>query len=272
MKRVALVTGASSGIGQEAAKRFAQRGFTVYAAARSMEKLNAIASDAIRPVSLDVTDDESMQACVREILKNEGRIDVLVNNAGYGSFGSVEDVPAAEARRQFDVNVFGLARMAQLVIPSMRKQRYGKIINIASMGGRVWVPFGAWYQATKFAVEGLSACMRLELMPFGIDVVIIEPGAIATPWGGIAAEHLREVSKGGVYAEEAGKSAQRLVKRYTGGGLMTKPETIAKCIVKAATKKRPRTRYLLGYGAKPMVYIQKLFGDRVYDRLAKAIM
>ena len=272
MKRVALVTGASSGIGLEAAKLFAQRGYTVYAAARSMDKLNAIASDGIHPVSLDVTNDESMQACVQQILDTDGRIDVLVNNAGYGSFGALEDVPANEAHRQMDVNVFGLARMAQLVLPAMRRQHYGKIINIASMAGRIWVPFGAWYQASKFAVEGLSACMRLELQPFGIDVVVIEPGGIATPWGGIASQHLRTVSKGGAYEAAAGHAADRLEKRYTGGGMMTKPITIAKCIVKAATVRRPRTRYLLGFGAKPMVYIQKIFGDRVYDRLAKTVM
>ena len=272
MKQVALVTGASSGIGEATAKLFAQRGYAVYAAARTMQKLQAIASDKIHPVELDVTDDGAMQACVQRILDAEGHIDVLVNNAGYGSYGAVEDVPMDEARRQFDVNVFGMARMTQLVLPSMRKAGHGKIINIASMAGRVWTPFAAWYHATKFAVEGLSASMRLELKPFGIDVIVIEPGAIATPWGSIAVRHLRDASKNGVYAGAAERSAARLARRYTSGGSMTSPETIARCIVKAAAAKRPRTRYLLGFGAKPMVCIQKLFGDRVYDALARAIL
>jgi NAD(P)-dependent dehydrogenase (short-subunit alcohol dehydrogenase family) len=272
MKRVALVTGASSGIGRSTAMLFAQRGYKVYAAARSMDKLKEIESDMIRPVSLDVTDDESMQACVQAILNEDGRIDVLVNNAGYGSFGALEDVPMEEARRQIEVNLFGLARMAQLVLPSMREARYGKIINITSMAGRVWAPYGAWYHASKFAVEGLSASMRLELKPFGIDVILIEPGAIATPWGAIAAQHLREASQNGAYAADAERAAVKIVKRYAGSRGLTTPETVARCIVKAATAARPRTRYLIGFGAKPMVYIQKLFGDRAYDKLARTVM
>jgi len=272
MKQVALVTGASSGIGMETAKLLSEAGYMVYAAARRKDKLDAFASETIKPVVLDVTDDASMQSCVKGILESVGRIDVLVNNAGYGSHGAVEDVPMAEARRQFDVNVFGLARMTQLVLPSMREAGYGKIVNIASMGGRVWSPFAAWYHATKFAVEGLSASMRLELKPFGIDVIIVEPGAIETPWGEIAVQHMLDASKGGAYAAAVKRSAQKLTKRYTGNARRTKPEVIARCIVKAVTAKRPKTRYLLGYGAKPMVLIQKVFGDRIYDRLAKTVL
>lgn len=272
MNRVVLITGASSGIGRAAAELFGKRGYTVYAAARRMDMLEAIASESVKPISLDVADDQSMRDCVKKVLAAEGRIDVLVNNAGYGSYGAVEDVPMTEARRQIDVNLFGLARMTQLALPAMREARYGKIINITSMGGRVWSPYGAWYHASKFAVEGLSASMRLELMPFGIDVVVIEPGGIATPWGNIAAQHLLEVSKDGAYAADAGRTADKLEKRYAQGGAMTKPEAVARCIVKAATAKRPRTRYLLGYGAKPMVYIQKIFGDRMYNRLARSVM
>ncbi len=272
MKPVVLITGASTGIGAAATKRFAQKGFRVYAAARSMDKLEAMATDDIRPVALDVTDDASMQACVQYVLDQEGRIDVLVNNAGYGSHGALEDVPMDEARHQFEVNVFGLARMAQLVLPAMRGAGHGRIINIASMAGRVWTPFASWYHATKFAVEGLSASLRLELKPFHIDVVIIEPGAIATPWGDIAVEHLRKVSNNGAYASAAEQTAQRLQQRYSGDGLITKPEVIANRIVKAATVRRPRTRYLLGMGAKPLVYIQKLLGDRVYDAIVRRVV
>ncbi len=272
MKQVALITGASSGIGRAAAELFGKRGYIVYAAARRMDLLNEFASESVKPISLDVADDQSMRDCVEKVLAAEGRIDVLVNNAGYGSYGAVEDTPLEEARRQFDVNVFGLARMTQLVLPSMREAGRGKIINVTSMGGRVWSPFGAWYHASKFAVEGLSASMRLELEPFGIDVVVIEPGAIATPWGTIAAQHLRETSKEGAYAADAARAAEKLEKRYAQSGVMTKPGTVARMIVKAAASKHPRTRYLLGYGAKPMVYIHKIFGDRVYNRLARSVM
>ncbi len=271
MKRVALVTGASSGIGQAAAERFSAEGFTVYAAARSMDKLQAFASRTIIPIALDVTDDASMQACVQQILADEGFIDVLVNNAGYGSFGAVEDIPMEEARRQLEVNLFGLARMTQLVLPSMREACSGRIINIASMGGRIWVPYGAWYNATKFAVEGFSASLRLELEPFNINVVIIEPGSIRTPWSGIAARHLRASAENGPYAADAERSADNLERVYR-SRFATEPEVIGRCIVKAATAARPRTRYLLGFGAKPMVYLQKFLGDRVYDTLVRNIL
>jgi NAD(P)-dependent dehydrogenase (short-subunit alcohol dehydrogenase family) len=272
VKQVVLITGASSGIGRAAAELFAKEGYTVYAAARSMDALETLATDDIRPVSLDVTDDASMRACVEKVLAETGRIDVLVNNAGYGSHGAVEDVPMEEARRQLEVNLFGLARMTQLVLPAMRKAHRGRILNVTSMAGRVWSPFAAWYHASKYAVEGLTASMRLELKPFGIDAVLIEPGGIQTPWGGIAAQNLIKASGSGAYAAQAKAAAARLAKRYEGGGLLTKPETIAKCILKAAAAGRPRTRYLLGLGAKPLVYIQKLFGDRVYDWLIGKFM
>ena len=152
---------------------------------------------------MDVTDDESMVSGVQRIIDERGRIDVLVNNAGYGSYGAVEDVPLDEARRQFEVNVFGLARMCQLVIPHMRAQKSGRIINISSIGGKFYEPLGAWYHATKFAVEGFSDSLRLELAPFGIDVVIIEPAAIRTEWNEISRDSLTATSAGGAYEEMA---------------------------------------------------------------------
>jgi NAD(P)-dependent dehydrogenase (short-subunit alcohol dehydrogenase family) len=159
-KSVALVTGASSGIGKATALRLAALGFTVYAAARRVERMSDMADHGIHVESLDVTDDGSMVKVVDKIVSEHGRIDILVNNAGYGSYGAVEDVPIAEARRQFDVNVFGLARLTQLVLPHMRAQRDGYIVNISSMGGKIWEPLGGWYHAAKFAVEGLSDCLR----------------------------------------------------------------------------------------------------------------
>lgn len=271
MKRIALVTGASSGIGRTAAEQLAAQGFTVYTAARSMDKLMTFASDTIKPIHLDVTDDTSMQACVEQVLAEAGQIDVLVNNAGYGSFGAVEDVSMAEARRQLEVNLFGLARMTQLVLPAMRSRRRGRIINIASMAGRIWVPFGAWYNATKFAVEGFSSSLRLELKPFNIQVVLIEPGSIRTPWSDIAVKHLRDASANGAYAAGVEQTARHLSRIYR-SAFASKPELIGKRIVKAATAKKPRPRYLLGFGAKPMVWLQKLLGDRVYDAFVRGIL
>ena len=149
MKKVALVTGASSGIGKETAKLLIQNGFTVYGASRRVEKMAELKDAGAKLLSMDVTDDDSMVAGVNEILKNEQRIDILVNNAGYGSFGALEDVPISEAKYQFEVNIFGLARLTQLILPTMRKQLSGKIINVSSIGGKIGEPHGSWYHATK---------------------------------------------------------------------------------------------------------------------------
>lgn len=270
MAKVALVTGASSGIGYATALELKERGFSVYGAARRVEKMTGLLERGIKTIPLDVTNDVSMKNCVDYIIKEEGRIDVLVNNAGYGSYGAVEDVPAEEARRQVEVNLFGLARMSQLVLPYMRDRGYGKIVNISSMGGKIWTPFGGWYHATKFAVEGLSDCMRMELKPFGIDVIVIEPGGVASEWSGIAADHLVKVSGGGAYGEAARKTAEATKRTYAGS--VTKPETIAKCIGKAVTVRKPKTRYLLGMGAKPMVYMKNIFGDRAFDWVVTKFM
>ena len=151
-----------------------------------------------------------MQSAVSQIIASEGRIDVLVNNAGYGSYGALEDVPLSEARSQFEVNVFGAARLTQLVLPQMREQRSGTIVNITSMGGKIYTPLGSWYHATKFALEAISDCLRMELKPFGIDVVVIEPGGIKTEWGGIAAEKVRAVSGTGPYAPQGNAVAASL--------------------------------------------------------------
>ncbi|MDP4152774.1 MAG: oxidoreductase [Bacillota bacterium] len=269
--RVALITGASSGIGFETALKLKENGFTVYGAARRTEKLQALTEKGIQTLPLDVTDEASMVSCVDTILQKEGRIDVLVNNAGYGSYGAIEDVPMEEARRQIDVNLFGLARMTQLVLPSMRKNRFGKIVNISSMAGKVHTPFGGWYHAAKFALEGFSDCLRIELAPFGIDVIIIEPGAIKTDWGIIAADNLKKASANGAYAAAADSSADGLKKMYMGNSI-TKPEVIAATIAKAVTSARPKSRYLLGYGAKMSVFARRVLSDRMYDRMIKKVM
>ncbi len=200
------------------------------------------------------------------IKAQSGRIDVLVNNAGYGSYGALEDVPLDEARRQFEVNVFGLARLCQLVLPTMRAQKSGKIVNITSIGGKIWEPLGSWYHATKFAVEGLSDCLRVEVGRFGIDVIVIEPGAIRTEWAGIAREGLLQVSGTGAYAEQTKRHA-RLLETAETSNLASPPDVVAKTILRAISARRPRTRYATGGGARTLLFLRKILPDRTFDRL-----
>ncbi|WP_326837685.1 oxidoreductase [Amycolatopsis rhabdoformis] len=266
--KVALVTGASSGIGEASARELLQRGYTVYGAARRVERMAGLAERGARTIALDVTDEESAEKAVAAIVAESGRIDLLVNNAGYGSYGAVEDVPLQEGRYQFEVNVIGAARLIQLVLPVMRAQRSGRIVNISSMGGKIHTPLGAWYHGSKFALEGFSDVLRLEVAPFGIDVVVVEPGGIATEWGSIAVDHLMEVSGEGAYADLAGKVA----KGMTGGinaRMLSQPSVIAKAVAKAATARRPRTRYAAGFGAKPLIFLRRALPDRAFDALIK---
>jgi NADP-dependent 3-hydroxy acid dehydrogenase YdfG len=201
MGRTAFVTGASAGIGEATARALLAAGYRVFAGARRLDRMAGLAAAGATLIKLDLTDDASIVAAVNTIKNAAGRIDVLVNNAGYGSYGALEDVPLDEGRRQFEVNVFGLARLCQLVLPMMSAQKSGKIVNVTSIGGKIWEPLGAWYHATKFAVEGLSDCLRVEAAPFGVDVIVIEPGAIRTEWAGIARDGLLQMSGGSAYAE-----------------------------------------------------------------------
>ena len=265
---VALVTGASSGIGKATALRLAALGFTVYAAARRVERMSDLADHGIRVESLDVTDDGSMVAVVEKIVSEQGRIDVLVNNAGYGSYGAVEDVPIAEARRQFDVNVFGLARLTQLVLPHMRAQRDGYIVNISSMGGKIWEPLGGWYHAAKFAVEGLSDCLRAEVAEFGIKVVVVEPGSITSEWATISADNLEAISTDTPYRDQAKLIAQGL-RRSDTSFLASEPDVVAEAIGKAVERAKPRTRYPVGGGARIFLFAQRVLTDRGFDRFIR---
>jgi NAD(P)-dependent dehydrogenase (short-subunit alcohol dehydrogenase family) len=270
MAKTALVTGASSGIGEETAKGLLAAGFTVFAGARRVERMQPLAAAGARLLALDVTDDASMIAAVKTILEETGRIDVLVNNAGYGSYGSLEDVPLEEARRQFDVNVFGLARLTQLVLPTMRAQRSGRIVNVSSIGGKFGGPFGAWYHATKFAVEGLSDSLRMELHPFGIDVVVIEPGAITTEWNSIARDGLMKVSGDGPYRDGA-RANLKMLASADQGSLPSPPSVVAKTIVEAVQARKPRTRYATGGGAKGVLFLRRILPDRAFDATLRMV-
>ncbi|MEJ1091388.1 oxidoreductase [Microbacterium istanbulense] len=264
--KTALVTGASSGIGESTARKLQSLGFTVYGAARRTDRLQKLAAEGIRPLGMDVTDEQSMKDGVAKIIAETGRIDVLVNNAGYGSYGAIEDVPIDEGRRQFEVNVFGAMALVQLVVPHMREQKSGTIVNITSMGGKIYTPLGGWYHGTKFALEALSDCLRLELAPFGVDVVVIEPGGIATEWGGIAADHLDESSKGSAYKRQADAVAKSL-RSEANANRNSPPSVISDAIGKAVTAGRPKTRYAVGFGAKPLIAAGNILSDRQFDAL-----
>jgi NAD(P)-dependent dehydrogenase (short-subunit alcohol dehydrogenase family) len=263
--KTALVTGASSGIGEATALQLAELGYTVYAAARRVERMSDLADRGIRTRSVDVTDDPSMVALVEMIIADTGRIDVLVNNAGYGSYGALEDTPIEEARRQFEVNVFGLARLTQLVLPQMRTQRDGYLVNVSSMGGRIWEPLGSWYHASKFAVEGLSDSLRVEVAEFGIKVVIIEPGSIRSEWSAIAADQLEATSANTPYARQA-KVVGAMLRGVDRSQMASGPEVVAEAIAKAVQSAKPRTRYVVGGGARGILLAERILPDRGFDK------
>lgn len=263
-KQVILVTGASSGIGKATALELVSQGQVVYGAARRVDRMQELVERGGRALALDMTDHESLRTAVAQILREEGRIDVLVNNAGYATYGAVEETSAEDARRQFEVNLFGLAELTKQVLPAMRKQHSGKIINLSSMGGRIYTPLGAWYHATKHALEGWSDCLRLELQPFGIQVVIVEPGIIETEFGDVLVQPMLERSGQGPYAELAQRVAKATVASYERGG-GSPPSVIAAVITRAVQARRPKTRYVAGKYARLLLFIRRWFGDRAFD-------
>ena len=272
MTKVILITGASSGIGFDAAATLARQGHRVYAAARRVERMEPLKECGVVPLQMDVTDEASMEAGVRTVLAAEGRIDVLVNNAGYGYFGAIdyfgaiEHVSMEEARRQLEVNVFGLARLCQLLLPSMRKQGSGRIVNTSSVAGKTVLYFGGWYHVSKYSVEALSDALRMELKPFGIDVSMIEPGGIQTNWGLIAADHLAESSKGTSYEAEGLREAETMRKAYS-MRLLSKPAVVTRAISRAVNSRRPRARYRVGFGAGTLVFLHTILPARWWDAL-----
>ena len=262
-----LITGASSGIGKETAKHLIARGYTVYTAARRVEKMDDLEELGCVPLKMDITKDEEIVAVVDRIREEQGGVDILINNAGFGTQGSIEETTLEDARYQFDVNLFGLARLTQLVLPTMRANRFGKIINISSVGGKIYFPLGGWYHATKHALEGWSDCLRTEVRQFGIDVVIVEPGAIGTEFNDVFVGPMLERSGSGPYSEIAhglANYARDMEERPNGS---SPPSVIADTIVKALAARRPRTRYAAGKLAKPILLVRRWVSDRVFDRL-----
>ena len=267
-QKVILLTGASSGIGYDTAVALAQQGHKVYAAARRVERMEPLRQYGITPLRMDVTDEQSMQQGVQSVLSCEGRIDVLINNAGYGFFGAVENVSMDDARNQIEVNVFGLARLCQLVLPAMRAQHSGRIINTSSVAGKSVLYYGAWYHVSKYAVEAFSDALRMEVKPFGIDVVIIEPGAIKTDWGIIAADHLAETSQGTAYAETGKMMADNLRNMYQSSSL-SDPSVVRKAICRAVNARRPCTRYRIGRLSGAIVFFHWLLPTRCWDAMMR---
>lgn len=270
-KPVALVTGASSGMGKDFVKALLQKNMVVYAVARRTEKMQDLDALGAKTLKMDITEDQDIFSVVEKISEEQGRLDFLVNNAGFGSYGAMEDTKLEDARYQFEVNLFGLARLTQLVLPMMRKQQSGKIINISSMGGKVYTPLGSWYHATKHALEGWSDCLRLELKNFNIDVVLIEPGAIETEFGDVMVGPMLQRSGEGPYSNMAKAMATTTEASYQEGGSST-TAVITKLLLNAVVSKRPKTRYVAGKYAKPMMFIRKWFGDRVYDKIVMSMV
>ncbi|HEY6632835.1 MAG TPA: oxidoreductase [Rhizobiaceae bacterium] len=267
----ALVTGASSGMGKAIARRLIGDGYMVYVAARGVDKMADLAQLGAIPLHMDISKDADIVAAVEAIAAKSGGVDVLVNNAGYGLYGPVEEIPLDEARYQFEVNVFGPARLTQLLLPAMRARGSGTIVNITSMGGKIYTVLGAWYHATKFALEGWSDSLRLEVEPFGIRVVIVEPGLIETGFGQVASKGLLDRSGAGPYAAVAQSVAASMDRSY-GRGQGTDPKVIADVVGDAVRSPRPRTRYAAGKYARLMIGARTWLGDRAFDRLIKSQM
>ena len=268
MKKVILITGASSGIGKDTALSLIKEGHVVYGVARRLEMMKDIVQAGGHAIKMDILKERNIDDVVNQIIKEQSRVDVLINNAGYGLWGAVETISIDEARRQFDVNIFGLAYLTKKIIPIMRKQKSGKIINMSSMGGKVYTPFGAWYHATKYALEGWSDCLRIELKSFGIDVILIEPGVIKTEFQDVMMDSTVERSIGTPYEKKL-KALEKATQEMYARGIGSPPSTITKLIIKAINSHNPKRRYVGGLFAKPMLFIKKWFGDKMYE---KAIM
>jgi len=268
LSKIVLITGASSGIGRAAALELLRAGHTVYGGARRVESLDAVSDAGGHPLAMDVTRAADLERAVRTVLDQQGRIDVLVNNAGFGLYGAAEDVPLDRARYQLEVNLFGPARLTQLVLPHLRRQRSGTIVNVSSMGGEITFPLGAWYHASKHALEAYSDALRQEVKRFGIDVVLIQPGLIRTEFGDVTANGVRELSGHGPYrdlAEGLAESTEALYREHTKA---SDPSVVAATIRRAIETASPRPRYPVGYMARPLLALNRILPARLFDRVA----
>jgi NAD(P)-dependent dehydrogenase (short-subunit alcohol dehydrogenase family) len=269
--RAVLITGCSTGIGHATAKHLAARGWTVVATARSVEKIAELERAGCSTMALDVTDEESMHAAVEQVEREHDAVGVLINNAGYSQSGTIEEVDLDTVRRQFETNVFGAVRMTQLVLPGMRRQRWGKIVNMSSMGANFVFPGGGYYHATKYALDAITDALRFEVKGFGVDAILIQPGLIKTEFANTATGGMGETADGSPYAEfnrrltKSTKAVYEGPVSKLGGG----PEAVAKVIEKAITAKRPKARYLVTPSAHLLVNQRRLMTDRAWDALMR---
>lgn len=268
MSKVILITGASSGIGLVTAVYLANKNYKVYGTARRLNEMTSIINAGGNAFKLDVTKEEDIINGVNYVIEKEGRIDVLWNNAGFGLWGAVEDISIERAKNQFDVNLFGLARITQEVLPFMRERKEGIIINTSSVGGRIYTPLGAWYHSTKHALEGLSDCLAYELKKFGIKVCLLQPGMIVTEFNDVMLENLQKNSKNSPYSK-LNKAMINGIKKNIKNPIGSHPIVVAKCVEKIIVSKRPKKRYLVGYGARSMLFIRNWFGDRFFEFILK---
>ncbi len=268
MSKAVLITGCSTGIGRVTAEHLAAKGWTVYASARRLESLDDLAQRGCKPLALDVCDEASMRTAVDTVEREHGAVGVLINNAGYGQEGAVEEVSMDQVRRQFETNVFGLLRLTQYVLPGMRRQSWGKVVNLSSMGGKLTFPGGGIYHASKHALEALSDALRFEVRPFGIDVIVIEPGPIKTRFGDTAVGSIESLNENhSPYAAFNAVVARRIREAYEGpmARMAGEPEAVARVIETAIMARRPKARYPVTVAARVLMGLRRWLPDRAFD-------
>ena len=264
-----LISGCSSGIGAATAETLVRAGHTVYATARRTETLAGLEALGCHALALDVTSEDSMIAAVKAVEADHGKVGTLINNAGYGEYGPIEEADLDRVRTMFETNVFGLARLTQLVLPAMRRSRSGRIVNIGSMGGRITFPVGGFYHASKYAVEAISDALRIEVRPFGIDIILVEPGLIRTNFESRVNESLEMAipphGEDTAYADLLATNDKNTASGYANDLMTTSPEAVAAVILRAVESARPRSRYVVTSAAKALINLRRFGGDRVWD-------
>jgi NAD(P)-dependent dehydrogenase (short-subunit alcohol dehydrogenase family) len=271
LSRAVLITGCSSGIGAATATLLVKKGWPVYATARKVETLADLEEAGARTLPLDVTDETSMREAVATVESDRGAVGVLINNAGYGLHGAVETTPMSDVRKQFETNFFGVATLTQLVLPKMREQGRGRIVNVSSMGGKLEFPGGAFYHASKHALEAYSDVLRYELRDLGVDVVVIEPGLIKTRFGDAAIDTIGVADDGSTYGSYNAGVHRLIDGAYSGpmGRMAASPERVARAILRAVSAKRPRTRYVITAGARMLLGLYVLLPNRAWDAVIR---
>lgn len=273
ISKTVLITGASSGIGEATALRLVKAGWPVVATARRAEAIAHLADAGCRTAALDVADVDALSGALADIVAKHGTIGVLINNAGYSQSGALETLPMEKLRAQFETNVFGLVRLTQLVLPGMRAQRWGKIVNLSSMGGKVTYPGGGAYHGSKHALEALSDVLRFEVAGFGIDVIVVEPGLVRTRFGEAAAASMDHADEVGAYGVLDATVARTTRETYASGAfarLLHPPDAAARGVEKAITAHRPRPRYTVAYGGL-FIAFRRILGDRGWDALLRRV-